>query len=143
MKSIKLLKITLINFMGVRSFCLMPDGKSASCWVFEYLCISSMNNIVFTPVLSADFACSTASLMSFTPEDTADISIKCAFVWVEISLARVVFPHPGVPHKISENSRFVFNKFNKGLFWATTLLCPKKSSRLLGRSSSANGTCLF
>jgi predicted nucleic acid-binding Zn-ribbon protein len=32
MKSIKLLKITLINFMGVRSFCLMPDGKSLSIY---------------------------------------------------------------------------------------------------------------
>ena len=42
-----------------------------------------------------------------------------------------------------ENNLFVFNKFKSGLFCDTTLLCPKKSSRVFGRSNSASGTCLF
>lgn len=65
-------------------------------------------------------ALSTDSLISFTPEVTAEISIKFAFVFVAISLARVVFPHPGVPQKISENSLFVFKRFKIGLLGETT-----------------------
>ena len=74
---------------------------------------------------------------------TAEISINAALVFVAISLASVVFPHPGVPHKINENNLLVFNKFNSGLREDITLLCPKKSSKVLGLKISAKGICLF
>ena len=118
-------------------------GRSASCWVFEYLWISSINKIVLTPLLKAFLALSTASLISLTPEVTAEISIKFAFVFVAISLASVVLPQPGVPHRIIEKSLFVLSKFKIGLFGDTTLLCPRNSSRVFGRKVSASGICLF
>ena len=102
-----------------------------------------MKRIVFIPVLRLSFALSTASLISFIPDVTAESSIKSAFVCLAIKRARVVFPQPGVPHNISENNLPVLSKFNHGLRSDITLLCPKNSSRVEGRISSARGICLF
>ena len=60
--------------------------------------------------------------MSFTPDVTAEISIKAASVFVAMSLASVVFPHPGGPQRTSENNLFVFKRFKSGLLDDITLL---------------------
>ena len=44
---------------------------------------------------------------------------------------------------VREVTLFVFKRLKSGLFSDKTLLCPKKSSKDLGRSISASGICLF
>jgi hypothetical protein len=52
-------------------------GSSASCWVLENRCTSSMNSTVCAPLMpSARRAASTAARTSLTPALTADSSTK-------------------------------------------------------------------
>ena len=49
------------------------------------------------------------ALKSLTPLRTAEISKVSIFNSLDIAFAIVVFPPPGGPHKINEESIFFFN----------------------------------
>ena len=61
------------------------------------------------PSLSFCLANSAVSLISFTPELTADISTKAALWKFATRRANVVYPHPGGPQRIKENNLFAIN----------------------------------
>jgi hypothetical protein len=54
---------------------------------------------------SVSLARSTTSRTSFTPASTAESSMNSQSKAAPISLAKVVFPDPGGPHKITEGIR--------------------------------------
>ena len=51
-------------------------------------------------------ALSIASLISFTPDKTADIEINSDSIVFAITLAIVVLPTPGGPHRIIDGNLF-------------------------------------
>ena len=79
-------------------------GKKASCWALLKRCISSTNTIVFLPYRRASSASFITALISRIPLVTALKLIKCACVCLAMILASVVFPTPGGPQKIMEET---------------------------------------
>ena len=79
-------------------------GNNASCCVLENRCTSSMNNTVRRPVMRPSRAPDTTSRTSRTPADTADNSIKRRPGPAASNVAMVVFPDPGGPHRITDES---------------------------------------
>ena len=71
--------------------------SSASCWVLENRCTSSMNSTVCSPCAAARRATSMTARTSFTPADSADSASNRRPVACEISDASVVLPVPGGP----------------------------------------------
>jgi hypothetical protein len=77
-------------------------GSRASCWVLEKRCTSSTNRTVCAPVSpSVRLASSTTCRTSFTPAVTADSSRKRRELVFAMSIASVVLPVPGGPHRIT------------------------------------------
>ncbi len=72
-------------------------ASSASCWVLENRCTSSMNSTVCPPRMAAIRAASITARTSLTPADSAESASKRRPVACEISEASVVFPVPGGP----------------------------------------------
>ena len=79
------------------------------------------------------------SLISFTPASTADIAMNSRSKAYAESLARVVLPTPGGPHKIIEWGFPDAKAKLSGLPSANKWVWPMTSLIILGRSSSANG----
>ena len=80
-------------------------GKSASCCALLKRCISSINKIVRFPLMAmVSFAFSTMSVISFLPAVVAFICRNSPAVVFAITWASVVFPVPGGPYKIMEES---------------------------------------
>jgi len=80
-------------------------GKSASCWDLLKRWISSMKSSVRSPRKFRRCAASaTASRTSFTPAITADSATKPALISAAKIRPSVVFPVPGGPHRISDES---------------------------------------
>src|SRR5690606_21594145 len=83
-------------------------GNRASCCALVNRWISSRNNTVETPYRSrAERAASITSRTSFTPAFTADSSTNLRPELCAIACARVVFPVPGGPHRITETEPWV------------------------------------
>ncbi len=72
-------------------------ASSASCWVLENRCTSSMNNTVWRPCTAARRASSMTARTSLTPADSAESASNRRPVACEISEASVVLPVPGGP----------------------------------------------
>ena len=79
-------------------------GRNASCWALLKRWISSTKTMVFTPNLLLSSACCITVLISFMPLVTAEKFTNSAFVWFAITLARVVFPTPGGPQNIMDDT---------------------------------------
>ena len=77
-------------------------ASSASCWVLENRCTSSMNNTVCWPCTAERRATSMTARTSLTPAESADRASKRRPVACEISEASVVLPVPGGPYRITE-----------------------------------------
>ncbi len=78
-------------------------GSSASCWVLEKRCTSSMKRTVSSPpVARRRRASSTTWRTSFTPAVTAESSTNRRPETVATRYASVVLPTPGGPHRITE-----------------------------------------
>src|SRR5437867_11888439 len=88
---------------------------------------------------SASCARWTASLMSLTPENTAESAINCASNASAMRRASVVLPTPGGPHRIIECGLPDSNARRKGLPGPSRCCCPTNSSSDLGRRASASG----
>src|SRR5215212_1848062 len=77
--------------------------------------------------------------MSLTPENTAESAVNSASNASAISLASVVFPTPGGPHRIIECGLPDSNASLSGLPGPRMWLCPTTSSSVRGRNRSASG----
>ena len=86
-------------------------------------------------------AASMVARTSFTPAVTADMDAKCRSVWEAMTLASVVFPVPGGPHKMVDDSRSASISARSGAPGPTRCDCPTMSSKALGRIRAANGAC--
>ena len=64
-----------------------------------------MNSRVPAPAARRSRAASNTFLRSATPVKMAESGSKCRSVWSASSLASVVLPQPGGPHRIIEASR--------------------------------------
>ena len=99
-----------------------------------------MNRIVrfpYIPMLS--FAFATTSSISFLPADVALICMNSAFVVCAMTLARVVFPVPGGPYKISELSLSARMARRRRVPSPMMCFCPTTSSNVVGRIRAARG----
>ena len=72
-------------------------ANSASCWVLENLCTSSMNSTVDMPWIRSRRAWSMTARTSFTPEFSAERPTNFRAVACEMREAMVVLPVPGGP----------------------------------------------
>src|SRR5256885_16678704 len=93
----------------------------------------------FRDVESAPSARRTASLMSFTPENTAESAMNSASNASAIRRARVVLPTPGGPHRIIECGLPESKARRRGLPGERRCSWPTNSSSDLGRKASASG----
>src|SRR5437899_9756311 len=93
----------------------------------------------FPDVASASSARRTASLISLTPENTAESAINWASNASAIKRARVVLPTPGGPHRIIECGLPESNARRRGLPGPRRCSCPTNLSSDLGRRASAIG----
>src|SRR5207249_9072222 len=115
-------------------------GRNASCCALLKRCTSSTKRMVrFPDVASASSARRTASLMSLTPENTAESAMNCASNASAIKRARVVLPTPGVPHRIIECGLPESKARRRGLPGPRRCSCPTNLSSDLGRRASAIG----
>ncbi len=78
-------------------------------------------------------------LTSFTVALTADSCTKTFEVDWAISLAIEVFPVPGGPQRITDESLSFSMRLLKGFEGPSKCVCPTTSSRVCGRSLSARG----
>ena len=79
------------------------------------------------------------SLISFTPDKTAEIEIKCASIVFDITFAILVFPTPGGPHKIIEGRFPVSIATLRDLPLEKIAVWPTISSSVFGLNFSASG----
>jgi hypothetical protein len=91
------------------------------------------------PERCASKALSTASRMSLTPPNTAEILRNWASKACAISRAKVVLPTPGGPHKIMECGWPDSKATRKGCPSPNRWSCPITSSSDWGRRRSAKG----
>ena len=84
-------------------------GRNPSCCDRLNRWISSTNNRVPCPLTRRLLAAVNALRKSATPEKTADSCTKYSPTWVANSLAMVVLPLPGGPHKTREANRHPAN----------------------------------
>src|SRR5205823_2998756 len=76
---------------------------------------------------------------SFTPAVTADMVTNSLLVARAISMASVVLPVPGGPHRITDDSRSASIRLRSGLPGASSFSCPTTSSSVSGRIRAARG----
>ena len=82
---------------------------------------------------------STTSRTSFTPAVTADSGTKCLDVAAATTVASVVLPVPGGPHRMAEVSRSDSIRARSGAPGPTRWRWPTISSRVRGRIRAASG----
>jgi hypothetical protein len=87
----------------------------------------------------ASLARSTASRISFTPANTAEIAMNSALKAFAMRRARVVFPTPGGPHRIIECGLPARSATLSGLPSPRRCRWPTTSSTVAGRNRSARG----
>ncbi len=112
----------------------------ASCCDLLNRWISSMNRMVRRPSKeSRSRASSIARRMSATPEVTADTSQNAALVVFAMTRARLVFPEPAGPYRMSElsSSRSIADR--SAVPGPTARSCPTNSSSVRGRMRAAKG----
>ena len=120
------------------------EGSRASCCALLKRCTSSRNRIV--PMLRSPkrrCASSITKRTSFTEADTADSVMNSFSVWLAINRAKVVFPHPGGPHKMMEVSRSASIRVLSGAPTPINSSWPTRSSSRRGRSRAASGALRF
>lgn len=113
--------------------------NSASCWVLENRCTSSMNSTVCSPWRSAVRALSITARTSFTPADNADSASNRRPVACEISAASVVLPLPGGPYRMADATPEPSTRRRRGDPGASRWSCPTTSSSDAGRMRTASG----
>ena len=84
---------------------------------------------------------STTSRTSFTPAVTAESCSNTLLVVAAISLASVVFPVPGGPHRITDDIRSASISRRSGPAGPSRCSCPTTSSSDAGRIRAASGAC--
>ena len=82
---------------------------------------------------------SSVSRTSFTPALTALSCSKALLVWAAMAWASVVFPVPGGPQRITDDSRSASTSVRSGCPSPSRCSCPTMSSRFRGRSRAASG----
>jgi hypothetical protein len=109
-----------IRMMSPRS----TYGRNASCCALLKRWISSMNRMVRRPMRRRRSASAITALISLIPLSTALNGMNSQRVMRAISLASVVFPTPGGPHKMIEvnSSRSICRR--KGLPGPRMCSCP-------------------
>ena len=117
-------------------------GSRASCWLLLKRWTSSRNRMVPWPLSTrlcrAD---SMTSRTSLTPAVTAESDMNWRFVWVATTRASVVFPVPGGPHRMIDESRSVSISARSGAPGPTRCRWPTMSSSVCGRMRAASGAC--
>ncbi len=126
-----------IKTMFPRSTC----GRKASCWALLKRWISSIKTMVRRPSARALSAVVMTSLISLIPESTALNGMKSLAVIRAMIRARVVFPEPGGPQRISDVSSSFSICTRSGLPGPTRCSWPRNSSSVCGRIRSASGVC--
>jgi hypothetical protein len=114
------------------------SASRASCCAFDQRCNSSTNRIVPALRSRAAFAARlSSSRSSATPLLAAESVRKRRRVEPATQLAKLVFPQPGGPHKMSDGS---WSAARAPLSTASRASpCPKRSATRLGRMRSASG----
>src|SRR5687767_12669860 len=116
------------------------NGRKASCCALLKRWTSSTKRIVWRPdCCRSSWARFTASRMSLTPEKTAESAVNSASKASAMSLASVVLPTPGGPHRIIEWGLRASKASRSGLPGPRRWLWPTTSSSVRGRSFSASG----
>ena len=122
---------------------MSPDStwaRRASCCALLKRWISSMKTTVRRPSRRRrSSAARRTSRTSFTPERTALIASKWAFVRRRITKASVVLPEPGGPQRMSERSWSCSIARRRGRPGPSTSSWPRISSSVRGRTRSASG----
>ena len=122
---------------------MSPDStwaRRASCCPLLNRWISSMKTTVRRPSRRRrSSAARRTSRTSFTPDRTALIASKWAFVRRRITKARVVLPEPGGPQRMSERSWSCSIARRRGRPGPSTSSWPRISSSVRGRTRSASG----
>ena len=120
-----------------------PDstaGSKASCWLLLKRCTSSRNRMVpRSASANRRRAPSMTSRTSFTPAVTADSDTNSRSVIDATTVARVVLPVPGGPHRTIEDRRSDSIRARSGAPGPSRCRCPTISSRRRGRIRAANG----
>src|SRR5271166_1064655 len=114
-------------------------ASSASCWVFENRCTSSMNSTVCSPWAAARRAVSMTARTSLTPADTADSASNRRPVACEINDASVVLPVPGGPYRMTDAAPEPSTSRRSGDPGCSKWDCPTTSSSDAGRIRTASG----
>jgi hypothetical protein len=115
-------------------------GSSASCWALLKRWTSSRNRIV--PWLRSPRRCwarATTSRTSLTPAVTAESVSKALAVCPAITWARVVFPVPGGPQRITDDRRSASISTRRGARGRPGGPGPRCRRGVRGRSRSASG----
>src|SRR5579859_2081636 len=119
-------------------------GSSASCWVLENRCTSSMNSTVCLPFMPrVRRAASTAARTSLTPALTAESSTNRRLVTWLTTYASVVLPVPGGPHSNSDIGASLSISLRNGVPAPVRCRCPITSSRERGRIRTASGAAAW
>ena len=117
-------------------------GSSASCCALLKRWISSRKRIVrWSRSPSRARARSMISRTSLTDADTAESCSKARLVVAATTWASVVFPVPGGPQKMAEESRSASTSARSGRPGPTSSSWPTISSSVRGRRRAASGDC--
>ena len=114
-------------------------ASSASCWVLEKRCTSSMNRTVCSPLMAEWRAVSMTARTSFTPADSAESASNRRPVAPEMRDASVVFPVPGGPYKMTDAAPEPSTSRRSGEPGLSRCCWPTTSSRVAGRIRTASG----
>ena len=114
-------------------------GRKASCWALLNRWISSTKRMVRSPRRWFCSAWAITPLISLMPLVTALKLMKLDFVLPAMIRARVVFPTPGGPQKIMEETRSWSMSCRSTLPSPSRCSWPTNSSRVLGRMRVARG----
>ncbi len=123
-------------------------GRKTSCCARLKRWTSSTKSSVPAPLLRRFRAPSNILRSSATPEKTAEIGSNSSLVCLASSLAIVVFPQPGGPQRIIEESRPAASIRPMLPLLPSKCPCPTTSSSCCGLNLSASGEnmllcCLF
>ena len=115
------------------------NGRNASCCALLKRWISSTKTIVLPPKRRLSSACCMTARISLMPLVTAEKSINSAFVRLAMMCASVVFPTPGGPQKIIDETPSVSIRRRSTLPGPSRCRWPTKSSSVSGRRRAARG----
>lgn len=114
-------------------------GRKASCCALLKRWISSTKTMVFSPKRRFSSASCITPRISLMPLVTAEKLMNLARVWLAMTWARVVFPTPGGPQKIMEETMSCWMILRSTFPSPKRCCCPTTSSMVWGRSRAGSG----